>query len=115
MDEETKQTLASICEILLADIRFSLQINKSTNALARSILDEPTLNQRYAKHWGQMLHESPEPVSPEALRRLEQLEQLIRQLRGPTAVPQAGAAADSDDALFEKAEKLFREPPPDAE
>ena len=81
MDADTKQVLLAFGEILEAQLVYTLQVHKSTTALARSVLDEPTLNGRYGKHWESILQESPEPISPEALRSLERLRELVRRLK----------------------------------
>ena len=74
--------LASICEILKAEIERATAIDNSMIALARAILqsDSP-LKKQYEEHWGKVTFSAQGAVPPLTAESLVRLGELIQRLK----------------------------------
>ena len=84
MDSETKQVLASICEILRDESRRAVSVDNALIALARAILEKEDLWERYAEHWEKTTYAGHEVLSPQNRDTLQRLDELIRRLKAPS-------------------------------
>lgn len=82
MDKETKQVLASICEILKAEITHTTAVDNAMIAVARAILEsESELKDKYQEQWRQIVFSTQGAYPPQISAGLERLNQLIQQLK----------------------------------
>ena len=81
MDTETRQVLASICEIIRAENRRAVGIDNALIALARAILEKENLWEKYRGEWEKTTFSGHEVVSRQTLDTLQRLDELIRRLK----------------------------------
>jgi hypothetical protein len=81
MDSETKQILASICEILKAEIVRATSVDTAMVALARTIVQaDPKVRQNYDDQYTKALS-IPGVADPQNSDSLARLSELIRRLK----------------------------------
>ncbi len=82
MDTETKQILASICEILKAEITHTTAVDNAMIAVARAILEsESDLKEKYREQWTRIISPTQGAYPPQMSAGLERLNELIQQLK----------------------------------
>jgi hypothetical protein len=84
MDSETKQVLASICEIIRDESRRAVGVDNALIALARAILEKENLWQKYAEEWRKTTYPGHEVLSPQSRDTLRRLDELIQRLKVPS-------------------------------
>ena len=82
MDSETKQVLASICDILRSEMVYTNSVSNSMVALARAIVQgEPALAEKYREQWAQVTLSAQGSAPPHTSDALERLGELIQRLK----------------------------------
>jgi hypothetical protein len=84
MDEqEIRQSLLSVCEILKAQTHYYWDVHRSMIALSKTVFSsDPDLQTLYNSHWESLAVLGPAAFGSNTAALLEKLDEIIRKLKG---------------------------------